>query len=51
MEDLHQQVVRRRDERLKRWGARSWNLVGIAAAVCIGYFGLAAISGLVVLVF
>lgn len=48
MEDLHQRVVQRRDARLRRWGTRSWYVVGVAAAVSIVYLGLAAISGLVI---
>lgn len=48
MVDLHQQLVERRDARLRRWGSRSWYLVGITAAAAIVYVGLSAISGLVV---
>ena len=48
MEDLQQRLVQRRDERLRRWGTRSWYVVGVAAAVSIVYLGLAAISGLVI---
>lgn len=46
--DLHQQIVARRDARLRRWGTRSWHVVGIAAAAVIAFTGLSAISGLVI---
>jgi len=46
--DLHEQIVRHRDQRLRVWGLRSWYVVGITAAGAIVYTGLAAISGLVI---
>ena len=48
MTEAHDVAVRRRDAALRRWGLRSWYLLGIMAAAMAVYAGLAAISGLVV---
>ena len=42
------EVVRDRDARLRRWGLRSWYLVGISAATVICFSALSVISGLVI---